>query len=397
MSISTFPGNFSFEELKENGFMEASQISRNNLAYPVHHIFTRWISLSEDDVGFLSPTLHLASALFDSPASISFIHAIMYGRREKTTPRGPTGGDLFELHKAPPISDLVRHQVALGMRDLRPSIAWELIDPEEDDAFKEAPARTRALPDESTSFQGAFSETRDGFASEISISRKIFEPIRKVIVDAFNGTLEDFNRLLRLQFFMAKLMCHELCHAINNGVARGKYGSEPHYMNNNTSELGCVWENDVFGGCVLGNLLSKGREPFQVVKWPTERVPGAEKHGLIVRRNPKGSSTYYYVSMDWIANIQKQENWNEVWNENPKDALRYLPYRYDTDLLRIPKQIGVRIENEGDRDEAWRKSQSSEGEWDDEGEDRRVYRVGKYYGPRWITGGGTPVELMMTR
>lgn len=92
--------------------------------------------------------------------------------------------------------------------------------------------------------------------------------------------------------------------------------------------------------------------------------------------------------MDWIANVQKQEKWNEVWNENPKDALRYLPYRYDKDLLRIPKQTGVRIENEGNRDEAWRKSQSSKDKREDEGEDRRVYRFKNDYETRWIKGGG---------
>ena len=397
MSASRFPGNFSLEELKENGFMEASQISLNNLSYPVHHIFTNWINLSEDDVAFLRPTLHLASALFDSPASISFIHAIMYGRREKTTRRAPTGGELFELHKGPPVSDLVRHQVELGLRDLRRSIAWEVNDPEEGDAAQEIPARTHVLLDKKVMFWGAFSEMRGGFASEIVISKKVFNPIRKVIMDALNGNIEEFHRLLRLQFFMARLMCHELCHAINNGVARGNYESEPHYMNDNINELGSVWENEVFGGRIMANPLSEGREPFRVVKWPTERVPEIMEHGLVVRRNPKGSSTYYYISMDWIANIQKQENWNEVWNENPKDALRYLPYRNDENLLRIPKQIGVRVENERERDEAWRKSQSSEGGWEDEGEAKRVYRFEREPKTIWITGGETPVELTWPR
>ncbi|KAL9120364.1 MAG: hypothetical protein Q9187_003081 [Circinaria calcarea] len=393
MSARTFPGNFSLEELKENGFMEASHVAWNGLTYPIYQIFTFWIGLDEEIAEVMTPILHLASALLDSSASISFLHAIMYGPRKRTEQRVSTLGDLLELNKGPPVTDLVRHQVALGLRDLHLQVTWEFIDPEEEEYFKEAPARTRVNLGDEVPIRGPLSETRERVFSEILISRKVFEPIRKITLEEFAETPEIFNRLLRLRFFMAVLLCHELCHAISNGVAKGTHQIEPYYMNDNINELGCVWENEVFGGRIVVDPMSEGHDPIRVVKWPAERTPGAVVPHVVARRKPKGSGTYYYVPMDWIANIQKQERWDEVWSEDPNDAVHYLPYRYDDNLLRIPKQIGARIENTGDSDEAWRKSQSSEGEWDEEGEYRRVLRFKRDRGTQWISGGATPVEI----
>ncbi|KAL9107475.1 MAG: hypothetical protein Q9187_008424, partial [Circinaria calcarea] len=109
--------------------------------------------------------------------------------------------------------------------------------------------------------------------------------------------------------------------------------------------------------------------PFNFTKFPTEDETCRYMNAIFIRGLLKGSATYYYVSMDFIANLQKQSIWDQVANEG-----------FDTDpnVLKIPKQIGMRRPNRDlyGADPSWNKSESSEGEYEADS-NNRVIRIEK--------------------
>ena len=117
-------GNFTLEELRENGFMEAlsDPSPRNDLTNPVHGIFLHWPSLPPEDLEILMPTLRLATAFMLSPASMSFIHAIMYGQRKQVK------DVIWELEQVRPYTENLRHEVSLGLQDLQGHVTLGYLD-----------------------------------------------------------------------------------------------------------------------------------------------------------------------------------------------------------------------------------------------------------------------------
>ena len=170
--------------------------------------------------------------------------------------------------------------------------------------------------------------------------------------------------MLRLHFWIAITLCHELIHAINHATSDNR---EPFYGNQNYAELGYAWENAVFGGRVLAPRRFDGHFPFTMVKWPSLALTPDDDSDETTRGYAKGSATYYYVPMDHMARIQQQETWDAYGS----------PDRAPLDTLHIPKRVGVQLHDPAQEtvDPLWRRSESSEGRWPGRGRHARVWRV----------------------
>lgn len=284
----------------------------------------------------------------------------MYGKRIQTDFFCNFPVYLTELQEAEPPSDRVREEVALGLADLTDAIHWEIYDPAGPDIAEGGSSGAVTIKDheKKVSFQGALPIKIDGFASKILVNAQMIESLRSLL-EIQVPTPAILNRILRLQFSLALIMAHEMCHAINNATHQKP---ESFYKGQSMNELGWAWENEVFGGYVeTCNGMQDGTAPLIVCKFPSQFGIANPETGLYMRRNAKGSSTYYYVSMDYIANVQSQGKWNKV---KPGG------FENDPGLLRIPQQVGYREYNQGPVDDEWNKSDSSEGEHEADSDNR---------------------------
>lgn len=165
------------------------------------------------------------------------------------------------------------------------------------------------------------------------------------------------SQLLRLQLYMALTISHELAHAIGYAVSMETY--EPFFADQRLSELGRAWENEVFGGMAEMIFETDARNPLAFAKWPTYNDKPEPQLGVLDMRGPKRYTTWYFVSMKWITDIQQQGFWDVAGGA--------------TKLL-IPKRIGFQKKYKyDDYDRDWDRRRSSEGRWP--GDSRgRVFR-----------------------
>ena len=307
--------------------------------------------------------IQLASAFLMSPASICFIHAIMYGQRRPTDYSYDPRLYFTQLQPAELPSYKVRRGVELGLADLTDAIHWQTYLPDDPDIGEIVRFEAITIADHAkkVTFKGVLPVNLYGFASRIRVDAGLVETLRKLLAIQVPKPA-DLNRILRLQFNLAVIMAHEMCHAINNATHQKP---EPFYKGQSMSDLGWAWENEVFGGYIeTCNGQHDGTAPLVVCKFPSQYGIPNPHAGLYMRRSLKGSATYYYVSMDYIANVQSQDKWNKVKSGG---------FENDLNLLKIPKQVGHREYNRGPVDDTWNKSDSSEGNYEADS-DNRVLR-----------------------
>ena len=78
-----FFATYTVQELQWLGYWDYAEARQNNLTYPVHPILDRSRWDSPDNLyNAIIHILRLASAMLQSPASVAFHHAVMYGARE---------------------------------------------------------------------------------------------------------------------------------------------------------------------------------------------------------------------------------------------------------------------------------------------------------------------------
>ena len=95
--------------------------------------------------------------------------------------------------------------------------------------------------------------------------------------------------------------------------------------------------------------------PLRIEKWPRAWDLGDyfynqdDRSVRYIRRYPRGSSTSYYLWMQWIESLFREENWAHVMAADKLDCLR------------PPKSFGFRSWGDAKYvDKDWRRSQSSE-------------------------------------
>ncbi|KAL9120037.1 MAG: hypothetical protein Q9187_003409, partial [Circinaria calcarea] len=351
-----YAGNFTWEELRTNGFTENSlNILANDLTYPIHPVFSYWPDLIGEDLDILIPTIRLASAMLESPGSMSFLENIMFEERIRIPTVCPQGSDyIWGLNQCLPPSDHIRALWNLGMGELSDKISWRIFDPFSDQ-FSRYGVNTNGLtfPNyniRTTILHPTWRYPRTGSGSSIFINQVHLTDLKRLLTLPFQTT-DQVNQILRLQFHVATTMCHEMAHAVHKGTY---LDLEPYYLNHAVCELGRAWENEVFGGSIeLSDQLNDMTSPLAVVKWPNIMETAKPEEGQRARRFPKAASTFYFIDMDWIARLQTTDHW-AFWANNDR-------WHTDPHLLKIEKRIGVQLRNQGDTDPTWRESESSEG------------------------------------
>ncbi|MCJ1451313.1 hypothetical protein MMC28_001649 [Mycoblastus sanguinarius] len=373
MSVST-GNNFQADDWTRLGYLGQTDSLPNNLTTPILPIFdygssgriNRWtVSKNEDRVyhnlakenwDTFQPVLRLASAMIQSPASKRFIHAILYGRREKLhTLSEKTGLNYYAFYRTTNSPDSeVNADVAKVWPSLAPKIRWVL----EQDRLMIAnqPAYTQIIFDTCCiKHDGTM-----GIASEVYIRASHCPTIDKL---RERGT--QYPRLLRFQFAMAKVLCHEVIHCIGNATnteklqfyddryRRGELNDpgaalvppEPYFEDDRAAELGDCWENAVFGGKI--SMADKGMILW-ICKWPSVYTEG---YGHVPKRRAmKRSWTFYLVNSRWAQQIQRQNFWDEM----PSTS---------TVWLHVPKTLGKReyADDDAETDPDWHTQSSSEG------------------------------------
>lgn len=156
------------------------------------------------------------------------------------------------------------------------------------------------------------------------------------------------SRLLRLQLVLAITLCHEMMHVISNGMMPPSSNStvEPYYCDDRLNELGFAYENCVFGGTVQDLEFRGCKRPLTITKWPA--FDSADVNTSIYElRKPRRFATMYFISMQFVSNVQQQAFWDR------RCAT------HDTILLQIPRTIGWRAKYLEEGDPNWASQDSS--------------------------------------
>lgn len=347
-----FFATYTVQELQRLGYWDYAEARQTNLTYPIHPILDRWNWFCPDNLyNGIVQILRLASALFQCPASIAFHYDIMFGTREYLPEASQQHGQACQrLRHIHTNQDEVAIRTEFDTMMLR--IAQHIsfcFYKQSDPGFTHlnAFAVTRRNVARPTFFLPGARQSGDG--SVIHINYQYIENLSK-------GNMP-LSQLLRLQFYMALTISHEIAHAINNAVSVLLY--EPFYEDQRLSELGRAWENEVFGGMTELIFETDARNPLAFAKWPTYADKATPRNGVLALKGPKRYTTWYFVSMKWVNDIQQQWFWD-------------VPG--DTTKLRIPKRVGFQKKyRDADYDRDWDQEKSSEGRWP--GDSRgRVFR-----------------------
>ena len=110
--------------------------------------------------------------------------------------------------------------------------------------------------------------------------------------------------------------------AINQAGREGRvyhvqtYGTqEPFYKDETMAEIGCCWENQVFGGRITWS--TKTSDPLFVSKWPSFL---SSEHDYPTRGKEKSTVRKYVVSHHYLRNMHRQSFWDNV-KPDHKNAL----------------------------------------------------------------------------
>ena len=345
-----FFATYTVRELQRLGYWDYDEARQTNLTYPIHPLLERSVWSCPDSLyRGITHILRLASAMLQCPASIAFHHALMFGTREyllETSQRH--GYPCQRLCHTDHDEVTARRDVDTVMLRIARRMVIRFFKAS-DPGFTHLTAFAVTRRNAATPTFLRDVTQQSGTGSVIHINYHYIENLSK-------GNMP-LSQLLRLQFYMALTISHEIAHAVNNAVSMQVY--EPFYEDQRLSEVGRAWENEVFGGMTEMIYETDARNPLAFAKWPTYADKPAPKNGVLDLRGPKRYTTWYFVSMKWITDIQQQWFWDVAG---------------DTTKLRIPKRIGFQKKyGYQDYDRDWDQRSSSEGRWP--GDSRgRVYR-----------------------
>ena len=341
-------------DIRRDGLFDSKEPKANNLTNDIHTLLCRerWPGMHDSHWVVLEPVLRLSTRLLSAHASFLFFYSIINAKRKIDSALSAKHGANISVigrldpyrHKDQPIRQ-VREDYAENLKLIASHLKLGVI--AGDDHRWSGPshlARTIMLPDQEIDFQNYGQSGVAGNACHVFVRSTTIEHMLKLEQER-KKDIKAINELLRVQFHLAVVICHELAHVVGRAVDKDVH--EPFWEEHRVNELGHVWEQEVFGGCVTDD--GGHYKHLYVTKFPTthERETGL----IVTRRDPKGSSTAYYIPMPFIQRTSLQVFWD-----------RWFPTVDDT-MLFIPKHIGWRTQGTGPIDPEWRRSQSSEGRW----------------------------------
>ena len=254
---------FTEHQLIRLGYLEYPKALASNLLGKIVAPFAleNWKGkLRPTDKRALRPVLQLADRLILSATSVKFCHAIMFNKRVKDEKASLIWGKRlvqldYDQSQKVPVGRLYR-PVCNKLHEIRSHVTWQLFDGAES-KMHEADAYT------------AF--RKEGFGSDIFLNDENVHLLGK-LRNKRTKNVRLTNSILRLQFYIATLLCHELMHAFYRFVTQRR--QEPFFGNQSLTEIGWAWEQEALGGVSewfgpdRDTLTSHYAKPLAIVKWP---------------------------------------------------------------------------------------------------------------------------------
>ena len=271
----------------------------SELTNDIHHMFSfkldesprperskaRWNTLTREEYEFLDQPLRLGTQWLESAPSSDAICSIIGGDRNIPSDRPMHKGLVvseFHQHTLPASAVLATARNALER--LAKSISFDFVDNLDDHG------RTGAVCLENHFGDGVEITDRPGFrglASITRINRVYLTTLRLLLRDRGNNKFQ----ILKLYFELALTISHEVIHAVDLAVEsklldvykdmdfasylkipvehRKAFFVEPFYEGERQAELGCFWENKVFGGICMQSP-SNPANPLRLTEWPVK-------------------------------------------------------------------------------------------------------------------------------
>ena len=355
------------------GYVDSLNFRPNTLTREISPVFRftdeqgmkkRWMQLSTEGYRVLEPVCRLASAMIESPASLAFLHDLLYSpRTEIASPSPRAGYPCYRFRHSESSLIPENEDPRRALERLAPNIEWSL------EELPDADAKTK-INWEACRIR-IVDNGRMGFRSTIKVQKNLVGELDTLTSQGGNTCV-----ILSQQFFLATTLCHEIAHALNNAVDPALLLAfqsqvvsnhsppqrikpcEPFFQDESQAELGHCWEKQVLGGIVIRG--SAVNQPIWICKWPNPVLEGQ----FLTPHHRKDTVTLYIVPAHFIHGIQQQEFWD----------------RLDAISLRVQKMTGVRAlgyakDEDGEKEEGeWPAEAASEGELPADEQPTWVYR-----------------------
>ena len=203
---------------------------KNNIIDPFH--LRLWFLVSHH-ADAIRPILRLASRLLMSPPSVKYLHALMFNERtpEKTA-RKIWLEDFPEIqyshHQDKPTVELTS-EVMKVLKELSKNLNWRLFD-------RHDPYLKRSERDLFESSDAFATRRKTLIGTDIYVDKVILNYLKKCMLQSAR-TPELICSAVRVRFYLANVLCHELCHAINSWVDPSAY-NEPFFKDYSMTECG---------------------------------------------------------------------------------------------------------------------------------------------------------------
>ena len=332
---------------------------------------------SEDDYesmcAEMGTVLRMASNMLETPQSLDFLYQVAFSSRKVSRNGSSNQGrpcKEFGWNEPP---NFGRGMAKDALRRLSRSLTFQIGDPETNPAVRGSFAVTASTLVSFPQGVKINDAGKPGTASRITLNQDYILALRYLMAQEGDTT----SQRKSLEFKMAQTLGHEvvvsttktagpypllsgirvltlksqhaLAHATDNELLEMSFGvrhamnqasregrayqsqifgtQEPFYRNETMAELGCCWENQVFGGKITWS--TKTSDPLFVSKWPSFF---SSEHDYPTRGNEKSTARKYVVSHHYIRNMHRQSFWDNV-KPDHKNALY------------IKKTIGIEYHN----------------------------------------------------
>lgn len=317
--------------------------------------------------------LRLASNILRSPAGVRYIYYLAKGPRFKNdslTWIEKTPVYSFEPPRPevpyPEMKQTVEDIFECLARFINLSFFDESDDPEEKDAVLGRTEARRDGPLRSAAIDLVGDRNRVGVASVIEFNFKLVSNIQELRKRGYENSLE----ILNANFNFAVTIVHEFMHVIHIATSAEELvyydwfldGAkpdrrpfegrplEPLFQGEGVLETGRSAENFIFGGSIEKHpKYPHGAARF--FEWPNfldESIGNDYLVRWLRNPGPTRKATEYFVPKHFLQNIHQQAFWDRV-------------QPHHVSALYIAKQVGLIEVNDGNYDEDWDSSDSSEG------------------------------------
>ncbi|KAI9880103.1 MAG: hypothetical protein M1830_005348 [Pleopsidium flavum] len=310
--------HFTEAELQQRGMLELDNAQRPTLTNAIHPIFRQanWVDVRPIHQTQLRPCLRLASHFITNHHLLPFWHALLFGPRLEVPRNIAVGPDYgHTLHTFHRIFDFTTASYAVSTLELKRT---------EDALVSLAGSIQITVNREPTKISGILTTKRTfdsapaaGFAGSTGLIE-----IDRRLLDTYSQNYLTISERLRLQYYIASSMVHELAHAVEGAVTPmlprsptrqgppifvlSEFPDEPFFERDRLAECGHAWDSCVIGGrpCMWGDEFPAG---YAIGKWP-----GIDfRDDLPVRAKAKRWTTVYFVPMEHIQALFTNKFWSD--------------------------------------------------------------------------------------